>query len=86
MVSTTTAAVINELHGAFDIQELTLDEPRPDEVQVRMVAAGVCHTDMAVRDGWIPTTFPIVLGHEGEGSSSEWAAPFTICLPEITWC
>jgi len=46
---------------------LTLDEPRADEVQVRMIAVGVCHTDMAVRDGWIPTAFPIVLGHEGAG-------------------
>jgi len=66
MVSTT-AAVTGELHGGFEFQQLTLDEPRPDEVQVRMVAAGVCHTDMAVRDGWIPATFPIVLGHEGAG-------------------
>jgi aryl-alcohol dehydrogenase len=34
---------------------------------VRLVATGVCHTDAVVRDGWIPTTFPIVLGHEGAG-------------------
>lgn len=67
MAATTTAAVVKELHAPFEIEELTIDEPRADEVQVRMVAVGVCHTDMAVRDGWIPTTFPIVLGHEGAG-------------------
>jgi aryl-alcohol dehydrogenase len=67
MTFTITAAVTRDLHRDFDIEQLTLDEPRAGEVQVRMVATGVCHTDMAVRDGWIPTTFPIVLGHEGAG-------------------
>ncbi|MCU1639224.1 MAG: Alcohol dehydrogenase, zinc-binding protein [Microbacteriaceae bacterium] len=62
-----TAALTRGLHREFEIEELTLDDPRAGEVQVRMVAVGVCHTDMAVRDGWIPTTFPIVLGHEGAG-------------------
>lgn len=67
MTSTITAAVMPELEGEFEVAQLTLDDPRAGEVQVRMVATGVCHTDMAVRDGWIPTTFPIVLGHEGAG-------------------
>ena len=67
MSSEITAAVTPKLHGEFEMSQLTLDEPRAGEVRVRMVATGVCHTDMAVRDGWIPTTFPIVLGHEGAG-------------------
>jgi aryl-alcohol dehydrogenase len=67
MVSTTNAAVARSIHGPFEFEELVLDEPRAGEVRVRMVATGVCHTDMAVLDGWIPTAFPIVLGHEGAG-------------------
>ena len=62
-----TAAVASAPGQPLTIQELELDELRPDEVQVRLVATGVCHTDAVVRDGWIPTTFPIVLGHEGAG-------------------
>ncbi|MCR2810549.1 MULTISPECIES: NAD(P)-dependent alcohol dehydrogenase [unclassified Microbacterium] len=67
MSSSITAAVTRGLHDEFELEQLTLDDPRAGEVQVRMLATGVCHTDMAVRDGWIPTTFPIVLGHEGAG-------------------
>jgi aryl-alcohol dehydrogenase len=63
-----TRAAVTPAEGApFTFEELELDEPRADEVQVRLVAAGVCHTDAVVRDGWIPTTFPVVLGHEGAG-------------------
>lgn len=62
-----TAAVTEAVGSPMTITELELDELRPDEVRVRLVASGVCHTDAVVRDGWIPTTFPIVLGHEGSG-------------------
>ena len=62
-----TAAVSETVGAPLTIKELELDELRPDEVRVRLVASGVCHTDAVVRDGWIPTTFPIVLGHEGSG-------------------
>jgi aryl-alcohol dehydrogenase len=63
----TTAAVIEEPGAPFTITEVTLDEPRADEVLVRMVAAGVCHTDLGVRAGGIPFKLPGVLGHEGAG-------------------
>jgi aryl-alcohol dehydrogenase len=63
-----TRAAVTPAEGVpFTFEELELDEPRADEVQVQLVAAGVCHTDAVVRDGWIPTTFPVVLGHEGAG-------------------
>jgi len=62
-----TAAVAEAVGSPLTIRELELDEPRADEVRVRLVATGVCHTDAVVRDGWIPTGFPIVLGHEGAG-------------------
>ncbi len=63
----TRAAVARQAGGPILIEDLELDEPRRDEVLVRMIASGVCHTDAAVRDGVIPTPLPAVLGHEGAG-------------------
>lgn len=40
---------------------------RPDEVLVRIVAAGICHTDLTVQRGLYPVPLPLVLGHEGSG-------------------
>ncbi|WP_125100414.1 NAD(P)-dependent alcohol dehydrogenase [Leucobacter chromiireducens] len=62
-----TAAVATAPQTELEIRELELDEPRPDEVTVRMVASGVCHTDAIVRDQWYPVPLPAVLGHEGAG-------------------
>ncbi|WP_150307471.1 NAD(P)-dependent alcohol dehydrogenase [Planctomonas psychrotolerans] len=62
-----TAAVAQTKGEPLVIQELTLDAPRATEVQVRMVASGVCHTDAIVRDQVYPTPLPAVLGHEGAG-------------------
>jgi len=61
------AAVVEEKSQPFTIAELELDEPRDDEVLVRVVATGVCHTDLAMREQYLPIPFPIVLGHEGAG-------------------
>jgi S-(hydroxymethyl)glutathione dehydrogenase/alcohol dehydrogenase len=46
---------------------LEVRDPGPTEVTVRMVAAGVCHSDVSVIDGTIPFPTPVVLGHEGAG-------------------
>src|SRR5262249_54784149 len=62
-----TAAVVNEKAGPFQITELDIEEPRADEVLVRIVATGVCHTDLVIRDQYYPVPLPIVLGHEGAG-------------------
>jgi aryl-alcohol dehydrogenase len=62
-----TAAVVREPKGKFSIEELDLDELRPNEVRVRVVAVGLCHTDIAMRDGVYPIPMPVVLGHEGGG-------------------
>ena len=62
-----TAAVALAKGKPLVIQELILDAPRATEVQVRMVATGVCHTDAIVRDQLYPTPLPAVLGHEGAG-------------------
>ncbi|MFV4914287.1 NAD(P)-dependent alcohol dehydrogenase [Microbacterium lacticum] len=61
------AAVASGPHAPLEFQLVELDEPRDDEVRIRFVASGVCHTDAAVRDGVIPTPLPAVLGHEGAG-------------------
>jgi len=61
------AAVINERGGAFAIEEVELDAPRPDEVLVRIVASGICQTDLHARDGYFPIPVPAVVGHEGVG-------------------
>jgi len=62
-----TAAVARTQGAPLTIEQLELDDLRPTEARVRMVASGVCHTDAIVRDGIYPTPLPAVLGHEGAG-------------------
>jgi S-(hydroxymethyl)glutathione dehydrogenase/alcohol dehydrogenase len=59
------AAVIERPGVATRTEELLLDEPRHGEVRVRMLASGVCHSDLHVRDGEWERPGPLVLGHEG---------------------
>jgi aryl-alcohol dehydrogenase len=61
------AAVTRAKHAPMSIETLTLEEPRDDEILVRLVATGICHTDIAMRDLAFPVPQPIVLGHEGAG-------------------
>jgi aryl-alcohol dehydrogenase len=52
----------------FEIQQLELAAPLEDEVLVRILASGMCHTDLHARDGYFPNLpYPIVCGHEGAG-------------------
>src|SRR3954469_566370 len=62
-----TAAVVREPGGQFSFESLTLDQPRADEVLIAVKGVGLCHTDIAARDGALPMSFPMVLGHEGSG-------------------
>jgi aryl-alcohol dehydrogenase len=62
-----TAAVTEAKSERFVLQELELGELRPNEVLVQVAAAGICHTDLIVRDQWYPVPLPAVLGHEGAG-------------------
>src|SRR5258708_14136470 len=59
------AAVVREKGGPFSIETLTLEGPRRDEVLVKVVATGLCHTDMVARDKVYPVPHPIVLCPEG---------------------
>jgi aryl-alcohol dehydrogenase len=61
------AAVAWEAGAPLAIEEIDLDEPRDDEILVRVEAVGVCHTDESARLGKLPVVYPIVLGHEGSG-------------------
>lgn len=61
------AAVLRTSGAPLEIEDVLLEAPRPTEVRVRVVATGVCHTDMVVRDQLFPTPLPIILGHEGAG-------------------
>jgi aryl-alcohol dehydrogenase len=61
------AAVTRSKGAPFEIEQLELGELRDDEILVRVVAAGICHTDLIIRDQWYPVPLPAVLGHEGAG-------------------
>ncbi|MFJ8026803.1 NAD(P)-dependent alcohol dehydrogenase [Streptomyces sp. NPDC096311] len=67
MSTVTTAAVVEEPGAPFTLTEVVLDEPRVDEVLVRMVATGLCHSDLGAQAGKIPFRLPGILGHEGAG-------------------
>jgi S-(hydroxymethyl)glutathione dehydrogenase/alcohol dehydrogenase len=51
----------------FRVEELLLDPPGPGEVSVRMLASGVCHSDLHVLDGDWERPAPVAMGHEGAG-------------------
>jgi S-(hydroxymethyl)glutathione dehydrogenase/alcohol dehydrogenase len=62
------AAVLERFGEPLEVQELELAEPRVGEVLVRLVACGVCHTDLFAASGADPSGYsPAVLGHEGAG-------------------
>jgi aryl-alcohol dehydrogenase len=63
----TTAAVAHSIRSPFSVEEIELPDLGDTDVLVRIVSVGICHTDIASRDGQIPAPFPTVLGHEGAG-------------------
>ncbi len=68
MPSMKTRAAIQYAPGEpIRVEEIELDAPKEHEVQVRMVAAGVCHSDYHVVTGELPAYLPMALGHEGAG-------------------
>ncbi|MDP7705179.1 NAD(P)-dependent alcohol dehydrogenase [Mycobacterium sp. TY815] len=62
------AAVVQEVGAPFTIADVELQEPAPDEVLVKIAGVGICHTDIAVKEGHLPFPLPGVLGHEGSGT------------------
>lgn len=63
----TTVAVVNGPGQDFELVDVELDEPREGEVLVRIVATGLCHTDITMRSFLPAEMFPNVFGHEGTG-------------------
>lgn len=63
----TTAAVLRQATEPFVIEELEIEDPRPGEVLVKVVGAGLCHTDLLLTNPDAPFPLPMVLGHEGAG-------------------
>lgn len=66
-MTATTAAVVESGGAAFTLSPVELGAPRFGEVRVRLVAAGLCHTDLGAASGGLPFPLPGVLGHEGAG-------------------
>ena len=62
------AAVLEEFGQPLVVQDVELAEPKAGEALVRIVACGVCHTDLYTASGADPSGYaPCVLGHEGAG-------------------
>ena len=75
-----TAAVARAPHTDFSIETVSLEAPGPDEVLVRIVGVGVCHTDILTRDLQL-VGLPAVFGHEGSGIVEEVGAEVTKVKP-----
>jgi NDMA-dependent alcohol dehydrogenase len=58
-------------NSGWEIEELTLDPPKENEVMIRLTAAGLCHSDASADTGDLPYNGPVVGGHEGAGVIEE---------------
>jgi aryl-alcohol dehydrogenase len=68
MSDTTAVGAVTASQGApFELRDLVVDDPRDDEIVVRLVASGICHTDVSAQNQVIPFPLPALLGHEGAG-------------------
>jgi len=61
------AALVLAPGQPFEMGEIELDAPRPNEVLVRIAGVGLCHTDLVTQQGYFPMKLPAVFGHEGAG-------------------
>lgn len=77
MFMRTTAAVLWELGGKWEVEEVELDPPGPGEVLVELAASGLCHSDEHLVTGDLPIAYPMIGGHEGAGRVLELGAGVT---------
>jgi len=63
----TQAAVAYATNQPLDVVDVSLEEPRGSDVLVRIMASGLCHSDVSVQNGGLPMPMPMILGHEGAG-------------------
>jgi len=61
------AAILFEVGAGLEVREVEVQDPGPGEVRIRMVAGGVCHSDLHVMTGHLEAPVPAILGHEGAG-------------------
>lgn len=61
------AAVTKEKGAPFTLEDVELEPCQSDEIQVKIRAVGICHTDEAAQMQQLPVPLPAVLGHEGAG-------------------
>jgi len=81
MTTNARVAICQGSDQPFTIEDVELAELQPNELKIRMVASGICHTDLAVRDGQLPVPLPGVLGHEGAGIVEEVGDAVTVAKP-----
>jgi S-(hydroxymethyl)mycothiol dehydrogenase len=68
-MSQTVRGVISRSKGApVEVTDIVIPDPGPGEVVVKIIACGVCHTDLTYRDGGINNDYPFLLGHEASGT------------------
>lgn len=77
----TTAAVLRSASSPLRLEELDIGPLRPDELVVRMVSSGICHTDLGVIASAAADEPPIVLGHEGAGVVTQVGSAVTTIAP-----
>ena len=61
------AAVLRKVHAPLTIEDVDVSKPEAQEVLIRTVAAGICHSDLHFQQGSFPHELPTVLGHEAAG-------------------
>jgi NDMA-dependent alcohol dehydrogenase len=71
MVRKSKAAICREHNQPVTVEEIAVDSPGRGEVQVKLGACGVCHSDLSAVNGTIALPLPLVLGHEGAGVVEE---------------
>ncbi|MEO5744523.1 MAG: alcohol dehydrogenase catalytic domain-containing protein, partial [Terracoccus sp.] len=65
------ALVVRGVNEAPELLEVTLRAVGANDVRVRIVGAGVCHSDLSMIDGTLSPQFPLVIGHEASGLIAE---------------
>ncbi|HWN26034.1 MAG TPA: alcohol dehydrogenase catalytic domain-containing protein, partial [Actinomycetospora sp.] len=68
MSITCRTSLVRQAPGKYETATVEVDDPRQDEIRVKMVASGLCHSDDHIATGDIPVgTYPFAGGHEGGG-------------------